>query len=408
MASEPERPPADDDTVVIRPSEHAAADETTQADEQWPVSDFYRVEPEGATSPAGDADSAQIVATTTAAAPPAARRFPPDVGPGLLLVILGVVAAVIVAAALLALDDDPQASAQAPGGAQTTTTPVETTTPPPTAGAVAVAVVEGMSLAEARAALEKQGFRVRVSRSPSDRPEGEVLSQSPPAGAEVAKGTVVALVASSGTRPAQEKVQIEVPNLVGQSASSASAAIRELGLTPRIRLVTSSERPGTVVDQTPSPGTEATDGATITLEVAKARPEVRRIEVPDVIGSTAAAARSELRSAGFRVSTVAVVSQEPAGTVIEQSPRAGAELEKGDTVRLTVSTGPAKVDVPDVTGLDEQSARLELERAGFQVQMIDESTTDPAQDGVVFRQSPEGGASARDGATVTITVGRLG
>jgi serine/threonine-protein kinase len=145
------------------------------------------------------------------------------------------------------------------------------------------------------------------------------------------------------------------------------------------------------------------------LEVAKPqkRPPVVRVAVPDVVGSSAADARAELRAAGFSVSTVTVVSDEPAGTVIEQAPRAGMELRKGESVRLTVSAGPANVDVPDVTGLDEASAALELERAGFRVRVIDESTADPAQDGMVLRQTPAGGSSAEDGATVTITVGRL-
>jgi beta-lactam-binding protein with PASTA domain len=93
---------------------------------------------------------------------------------------------------------------------------------------------------------------------------------------------------------------------------------------------------------------------------------------------------------------------------VSQSPRAGAGLRKGGTVTLRVSTGPTKLDVPDVTGLDEQSARAELEGAGFQVQVIDESVTDPAQDGVVLRQSPRGGSSAAESAVVTLTVGRLG
>ena len=64
---------------------------------------------------------------------------------------------------------------------------------------------------------------------------------------------------------------------------------------------------------------------------------------------------------------------------------------------LTVSTGPATVEVPDVTGLDEAAARSELERAGFAVRVTDEPTTDPAQDGVVIGQTPTGGSGAQDG-----------
>ena len=127
-----------------------------------------------------------------------------------------------------------------------------------------------------------------------------------------------------------------------------------------------------------------------------------------MIGSAAASARSELRAAGLKVTTTGVVSQESAGTVISQSPGAGADVSKGSRVQLTVSTGPAKVDVPDVSGLDEAAARVELERAGFVVRVSDESTMDPAQEGIVIRQTPTGGSGVQDGDAVKIVVGRLG
>lgn len=414
MASESEgNPAADDDTVVVGPEEPQAADEPTRAGgEDWPVTDLYYVEPDKDVSPA-KAEPAErdviTVASTGAREGPVMRRFPPDVSPGILLVILGVVAALILGGVLLALDDEDPTASQTPTGAQTTPPPAETTTPTAPNDDVAVRNVEGMSLEKARTALEEQGLRVRVTRSPSERPQGEVVGQSPAAGAEVAERTVVALVVSSGpeTTPPQSQAQVEVPDVIGQSASSAVSAVRDAGLEARVREVSSSERSGTVVDQTPAAGTEVDEGTTVTLEVAKARPEVQRIAVPDVVGSTAASARGELRSAGLSVSTVTVVSQEPAGTVIEQSPRAGAEVRKGTRVRLTVSAGPATVEVPDVSGLDEAAARSELERAGFRVQVMDEPTTDPAQDGTVLRQTPEAGSSAREGAVVTITVARL-
>jgi beta-lactam-binding protein with PASTA domain len=419
MASEPERHPADDDTVVLGPdarpapdeTAQPALDETTQPIGDWPVTDLYYVEPdeEAAAGPA-DADRGGTIVATTTAAPVETdrRRFPPDVRLGPLLVLLGVLAAIVLGAIFLVRDDDPTAAPPPQGGAQPTTPVVETTPQPAANSDVAVKDVQGMTLEQAKTALEKQSLGVRVRRSSSDRPEGEVLSQAPAAGDEVAPKTVVALVVSGGTGTGEQpRAQVEVPSLVGRSASSAVSAVRELGLEARVRLVSSSERAGTVVDQSPDGGAVLAEGETVELEVAKAHREIPHIEVPDVVGSTAADARSKLRAAGLSVSTVTVVAQDPAGTVIEQSPQAGAELRKGGRVTLTVSSGPAKVDVPDVTGLDEASARQELERAGFQVQVTDESTTDPAQDGTVVRQSPPGGSSARDGAMVTITVARI-
>ena len=56
----------------------------------------------------------------------------------------------------------------------------------------------------------------------------------------------------------------------------------------------------------------------------------------------------------------------------------------------------------------EQSARLELENVGFRVRVVDESTMDPAEDGVVVGQTPRGGSRSDKGGLLTLTVARLG
>jgi beta-lactam-binding protein with PASTA domain len=411
MASEPEGPAAD--TIISDGNRQATPDEVTQADEQWPVSDLYYVDSVDATAAgAVDDDPASTTVVTTSGVGSVRRRLPHGFGVGGMLAALGVLAALVFGGVLLGLsDDEPTATAQGPTSPTSTTPPAETTPAPSSPAQVEVAGVEGISLAEARDQLERQGLEVRVTRSPSERPRGDVLSQAPPAGSRVDEGTVVALVASLGTGSGEQPAEgaVQVPRVVGLSASEAVEELRDAGLEARVRQVASSERQGTVVDQTPSQGTEVADGTAVELEVARPRATaVERIEVPDVIGSAAASARSELRAAGLKVTTIGVVSQESPGTVISQSPRAGADVRKGSRVLLTVSTGPAKVDVPDVSGLDEAAARVELERAGFVVRVTDESTTDPAQDGIVIRQTPAGGSGAQDGDAVTIVVGRLG
>ena len=75
---------------------------------------------------------------------------------------------------------------------------------------------------------------------------------------------------------------------------------------------------------------------------------------------------------------------------------------------LSISTGPAQLSVPDVVGLDEESARRELEAAGFEVQVVDEPTEVVEEDGIVLDQDPAGGSSRPKGSVVTITVSRFG
>ena len=403
MASEPEGPAADT-TRSSPPGTDASDRRDHAADEHWPVSDLYYVDSvDAAAAGAVDDDPASTTVVTTSGAGSVRRRLPHGFGVGGMLAALGVLAALVFGGVLLGLsDDEPTATAQGP---TSPTSPFDYIAGGDDSGAVFHPAGRGrrrrgISLAEARNQLERQGLKVRVTRSPSERPRGDVLSQAPPAGSRVDEGTVVALVASQGTGSGEQPTEgaVEVPRVVGLSASEAVEELRDAGLEARVRQVASSERQGTVVDQTPSQGSRVADGSAVELEVARPRAAaVERIEVPDVIGSAAAAARSALRAAGLKVTTTGVVSQEPPGTVISQSPRAGADVRKGSRVLLTVSTGPATVEVPDVTGLDEAAARSELERAGFVVRVTDESTTDPAQDGIVIGQTPTGGSGAQDG-----------
>ena len=60
-----------------------------------------------------------------------------------------------------------------------------------------------------------------------------------------------------------------------------------------------------------------------------------------------------------------------------------------------------------MTSQDEASAQQTLEQSGFTVDVQEQDTIDPNQDGIVLDQDPVGGTKAKPGTTVTITVGRL-
>ena len=199
---------------------------------------------------------------------------------------------------------------------------------------------------------------------------------------------------------------VAVPDVVGDPASQATRRLRNADLRPETRLVTSSRAPGTVVKQTPSAGNRLASGGVVTLDVAKARPVVT-VRVPQLVGRTVPEAKQSLRSVALGSSVTTVSSSKPAGTVLSQSPAAGAKVRRGSVVSLLVSTGPALVTVPDVTGLDERDARAALRRDGFDVEVVDQPTDDSSQDGVVVDQSPTGSTDAREGSTVTITVARF-
>ena len=80
---------------------------------------------------------------------------------------------------------------------------------------------------------------------------------------------------------------------------------------------------------------------------------------------------------------------------------------KGSTVTLTVSKGPTKKPVPEVTTLDKDTAISTLQASGFKVKVVPQDTTDPGAENIVLDQSPAPNTSANPGTVVTIFVGRL-
>ncbi len=78
-------------------------------------------------------------------------------------------------------------------------------------------------------------------------------------------------------------------------------------------------------------------------------------------------------------------------------------LALGGFLLANILGGAEEVDVPDVVGLSEERATNELEDAGLEVQSRNRSNAEVDQ-GDVFRQDPEAGATAEEGDTVTIFV----
>jgi serine/threonine-protein kinase len=128
--------------------------------------------------------------------------------------------------------------------------------------------------------------------------------------------------------------------------------------------------------------------------------------VPRVEGLPFDQAASTLTDAGFEVVREDVESNQPADTVVAQSPAGGETAPRGSTVTVQVSTGPTTSTVPDVIGFDEESARQTIEGSGFRPSSQRVDTLDPCEDGQVVDQDPPGNTEAEAGSTVTIFVGR--
>ena len=206
--------------------------------------------------------------------------------------------------------------------------------------------VLNMSESKAKSILNNMslGLNIQVQDKPSDTvAKGLVAATSPAAGAEIRQGNTVIIYISSG----REIKPVTVPNFVGMTEEKANLEAQKLGLVVGASSSEYSDKPaGTVIRQSISATTEAKTGDNIYFTISLG-PNNTMVDVPDVIGKSLNAAKSELEAAGF---TVAVQWQGQEGAneiVIGCTPDGSAE--KGSTITITVTSKDAQTE-PDQPG----------------------------------------------------------
>jgi beta-lactam-binding protein with PASTA domain/tRNA A-37 threonylcarbamoyl transferase component Bud32 len=265
---------------------------------------------------------------------------------------------------------------------------------------IAVPNVEGLRTSLAVNQLEERNIQYELEEGFStEQPKGFVYDQNPEGGKRISRETdVVTLFISKGPPTT------EVPDVRGRSRDDAVAALTDAKLKPNVVKINSGAPVDTVIAQDPKPGDVVEEGTTVRLNVS-AGP--KPIGVPSVLGQPYESAAAALQSAGFAVARRDADSNQPGGTVIDQTPAGGETAAKGATITLTVSKGPTTAAVPDVTSLDRDTAMATLQDAGFRPNVTQEDTADPSLDGVVLSQDPGGGTQAEPGTRITIVVGRF-
>lgn len=285
-------------------------------------------------------------------------------------------------------------------------------------GRLAVPDVTSQPLQQAQETLTSAGFKSEVIRVASSRPKGVVIEQSPVAGVTAARGTTVKLTVSNGAKP------VVVPSVVGQTQGSAVDALTAAGLKPVLNNVGSTRPAGTVVAQKPPAGKEVAKGSQVTLNVSTGDGQATtstgattttgtassaNVSVPRVTDLAEAPALRRLNAEGLLATVVFQNSSQPLGRVLSQSPASGATAQRNAHVRIVVSNGPdpqPATSVPDVAGQEQSAAADALRAAGFRVIVLNHTTTDQSQVGVVIEQQPHAGSNIPGGSLVAIYVGR--
>lgn len=121
----------------------------------------------------------------------------------------------------------------------------------------------------------------------------------------------------------------------------------------------------------------------------------REVEMPKLVGKSAADAQTMLasRGLGMRIAD-RVYSDLQVNEVVRQSPQEGVRMKVGQNAHVVISLGPRKVTIPQLEGKSLRAARIELLRAGLQVGEISSTHLADFQTDAVVLQDPPPGSSA--------------
>lgn len=130
------------------------------------------------------------------------------------------------------------------------------------------------------------------------------------------------------------------------------------------------------------------------------------VAVPNVIGLSELRAETVVTDAGlvFGDPITVRLPDRAEGTVVAQDPGPGTSVDAGSTLVATVSTQRQLVVVPDLIGLEQPAALVELSKVGLRLTGVEEASAPGLPAGQILASNPGAGTTVAEGSGVDITV----
>ncbi|MCF6467546.1 Stk1 family PASTA domain-containing Ser/Thr kinase [Nonomuraea sp. MG754425] len=133
-------------------------------------------------------------------------------------------------------------------------------------------------------------------------------------------------------------------------------------------------------------------------------PATTQVSIPDLVSQERSYAEDQLTTLGLKVEVVQEANSDvEKGAVIKTDPVKDTKVDKESTVKLFVSSGPAKVKVPDgLVGMKQTDAEKTLEEAGLRGVIKTRNSSKPQ--GTVISTEPKAGAEIEENGSVTLFI----
>lgn len=203
---------------------------------------------------------------------------------------------------------------------------------------------------------------------------------------------------------------VPVPNIEGESLEKAREIAAEVGLniTENEEMVFSEKFEAEhIVSQHPEAGSRIKQSRVLNVTVSKG-PQL--IKTPNFVGDSLRESLIKLDNLSLKSGDIQYIfrlSEEP-GTVINQIPAAGAEVEKGSEITLFVSRGERDISIrmPDLTGLSQAEAFKLIRDEGLNIGQVNAKNSKRFVEGQVISQSVKAGEYLPKGIAVDFVISK--
>ena len=245
------------------------------------------------------------------------------------------------------------------------------------------------SAAEMLSDLQRVARGMDVGAPPADSWATEVLPSAGLVGTRAAVPAATSTVSAPAAGVSSTSTSLPAVSSDGDAASKAAAARKRRTAIIMTLVVIALLLIG---------------GSVWALSRSAATPEA--VSVPNVVGLSQADAKSQIEAAGLewelnpeKVASDTVEKDSVAST----DPAGGTQAEKGSTVRVTISSGPDSVTLPDnLVGMSPDEARQAVEALGLKWEVNSSKVaSDTVAEGKVAQTNPSPGSKVKAGQTIT-------
>ncbi len=196
--------------------------------------------------------------------------------------------------------------------------------------------------------------------------------------------------------------QVSVGDYTSMTDTQAEAAVVNAGLVARfIKSASDSVPANHVIRQNPPVGTRVDRNSLVELVLSNGLP---LIGLPDVRAYNVSDAQRTLQDDGFKVKTTARFDNAVKDSVIDQLPKAHAQVHKGAIISLVVSKGPQSFPAPNLVNMSVTDAQAEAQKLGITLDTSQQVSYPNLASGTIAAQDIVPGQAVTRGQTIHATV----